>query len=340
MTTQVASGWDLLNSFDGATPITIAYAAPKTAYLAGRQNIVLLVSAGFTVVANTTPETPVVQYGNVVGTAKITKVPWTGSLTTSVYWLTCYIPLDTYDGVSNVLSINFSGGDPASLDGFVNSVNRGAFGLVLYNVPAALNPNPLGTIQVHPDVANPADIAVTLSFTTGNGDYLIGQGFLNVTGGALDVLAPSGASASVQQISATGAGSHAEGAMKALYKVCSPGVTGLSFGASGTGQGSGFRVIFGGFIVKVDSTLIPSTRPKWVQFGRAIRLPHILGGRGKFQHEKQALQTFITEARTNKVFAKYIAGASHGDSNIRVDVNHPSVSIQPVDATTFTDTVQ
>lgn len=84
----------------------------------------------------------------------------------------------------------------------------------------------------------------------------------------------------------------------------------------------------------------PSTRPKWVQFGRAIRLPHVLGGRGKFQHEKQAMQAFIAEARTNKVFAKYIANASRGDSNIRVDVNHPSVSSRPVDGTTFTDTVQ
>lgn len=84
----------------------------------------------------------------------------------------------------------------------------------------------------------------------------------------------------------------------------------------------------------------PSTSPKWVQFGRAIRLPHVLGGRGKFQHEKQALQTFITEARTNKVFAKYISNASRGDSNIRVDITHPSVSTQPRDATTFTETVQ
>lgn len=84
----------------------------------------------------------------------------------------------------------------------------------------------------------------------------------------------------------------------------------------------------------------PSARPKWVQFGRAIRLPHVLGGRGRFQHEKEALQTFIIEARTNKVFAKYIFGASHGDSNIRVDIHHPSVSTQPVDSTTFTDTVQ
>lgn len=88
------------------------------------------------------------------------------------------------------------------------------------------------------------------------------------------------------------------------------------------------------------SALTPSTRPKWVQFGRAIRLPHVLGGRGKFQHEKVALDTFVNEARTNKVFAKYIANASHGNSNIRVDVNHPSVSAQPVDSTTFTDTVQ
>lgn len=90
-----------------------------------------------------------------------------------------------------------------------------------------------------------------------------------------------------------------------------------------------------------DFRLIPaSTRPKWVQFGRAIRLPHVLGGRGRFQHEKEALQAFIVEARTNQIFAKRIANASHGTSNIRVDVNHPNVSAQPVDATTFTDTVQ
>lgn len=92
----------------------------------------------------------------------------------------------------------------------------------------------------------------------------------------------------------------------------------------------------------VPSVAFPSTAglPRWVQFGRAIRLPHVLGGRGKFQHEKQALQTFINEARTNKVFARYIAGASHGSSNIRVDVTHPEVSSQPVDATTFTTEVQ
>lgn len=84
----------------------------------------------------------------------------------------------------------------------------------------------------------------------------------------------------------------------------------------------------------------PEMASRWVQFGRALRLPHVLGGAGKFQNEQTALEAFRLEADTNQVFAKYIDGASHGDLNIRVDITSPEVSTQPSDSTTFTDTVR
>lgn len=341
MTTQVASGWDLLDSFDGATPTTISYAAPKTAYQNGDTRIVVIIFAGFSVTADSVVTDPVVTYGNVTGSARVTKTDWAGNPGQAVYLLTCYIPLDTYDGVSDVLSINLTNAAASQLDTFVNSPNRGAFGLVLSNVEATLNTDPFSTIQVHPDNAVSTDDAATLTFTTNAGDYLLGQGFNDTTGGPIDSLLPVGATESVQQIAATGAGSHSEGAMKASYFVCAAGTTDLSFGKNASfPAGTGNRVMFGGMIIRANSALVPSTRPKWVQFGRAIRLPHVLGGNGKFQHEKEALQAFMIEAVTNKVFAKFIPGASHGNSNIRVDVNHPSVSNKPIDFTTFTDTVQ
>lgn len=73
---------------------------------------------------------------------------------------------------------------------------------------------------------------------------------------------------------------------------------------------------------------------RWVKFGRAIRLPHVLGGDGKFQNERAAIKAFVAEAQGAAVFARYALDCPNNDGDIQVDITSAEVSAQPHDSTT------
>lgn len=73
---------------------------------------------------------------------------------------------------------------------------------------------------------------------------------------------------------------------------------------------------------------------RWIKFGRALRLPHVLGGTGKFQNEREAIKAFIAEAQGDAVFARYALDCPNNDGDIQVDITHTAVSTQPHDSTT------
>lgn len=73
---------------------------------------------------------------------------------------------------------------------------------------------------------------------------------------------------------------------------------------------------------------------RWIKFGRALRLPHVLGGDGKFQNERLAIQTFVNEAQGAAVFARYALDCPNNDGDIQVDITSAEVSAQPHDSTT------
>lgn len=71
---------------------------------------------------------------------------------------------------------------------------------------------------------------------------------------------------------------------------------------------------------------------RWIRFGRALRLPHVLGGEGKFQNERTAIKAFVAEAQGDAVFARYALDSPNNDSDIQVDITHAAVSSQPHDS--------
>lgn len=73
---------------------------------------------------------------------------------------------------------------------------------------------------------------------------------------------------------------------------------------------------------------------RWIRFGRAIRLPHVLGGEGKFQNERTMIEAFVKEAQGAAVFARYALDCPNNDSDIQVDITSAEVSSQPHDSTT------
>lgn len=72
----------------------------------------------------------------------------------------------------------------------------------------------------------------------------------------------------------------------------------------------------------------------WIRFARVLRLPRVLGSkfRSKFGNERSAIKTFVTEAQTNRVYARYANSTPHVDANIEVDITSTSASAQPHDS--------